>query len=641
MCRIVMLILIILCFKFTSYAQQDVLNSRSNKRTLLKSDTTIVNGYCKLSRSYINTNSDSALFYADRALHLAKKITFEKGIALSLLSKGIALEPKGRYAEALNCYLSALTIIQHLKQPDLRNNIYNNIGIVYLRLKDYPHALSYFFTVLDDIKKQKRLDESFEFKLLVNISEVYKNKNLLDSAILYNVNALVIAKKVNNQIGQAITLFNIADNYILKKDYSKALQYLNLSLPISQRIGDTEGVSSCFNDFSMIYYQTNNYKKSIDFALNSLVKGKELDNYENTQQSYHLLYLNYTKTGDFKKALNYRNLDISLGDSLNTLQKQKQIQNIQSDYELQRKQNQINSLEKEKAIHQKIIENEKYIRLLGAAFSIVLLLFIFQQYRSNAGRKKLNQQLHDQNEAVTLQNQQLERLNETKNVLFSIIGHDLRGPFAYLMSMIDLMKDKLISPDEQEYFLSKLSENILVTDHLLNNLLYWAKSQMEGMAINRVTFDIQNIVHQNIDLLKSRGDKKGIEIGQQGNTELITVYADEAMIDLILRNLIENAMKFSEQGDSISVNIEDDQTFIKLAIRDSGKGILLEDQPKIFNKLTSFTTYGTLNEKGSGLGLMLCKELIEKNNGVIWFESTPGQGSTFYITIPKFQTAQI
>lgn len=233
------------------------------------------------------------------------------------------------------------------------------------------------------------------------------------------------------------------------------------------------------------------------------------------------------------------------------------------------------------------------------------------------------------------QNHQLEKINETKNILFSIIGHDLRGPFAYLLTMIELMKDKTITPDEQDYFLSKFSENIMVTDNLLNNLLYWAKSQMDGFTSNKVVFDIQLLAARNIKLLKARGDNKGIEIKQQGNSDFLKVYADESMIDLVIRNLIENAMKFSKQGDSITILIENEKAFVKLAIIDTGKGIPIEDQPKIFNKLSSFTTYGTNNEKGSGLGLLLCKELIEKNNGEIWFESKPGQGTVFYITIPN------
>jgi signal transduction histidine kinase len=292
-------------------------------------------------------------------------------------------------------------------------------------------------------------------------------------------------------------------------------------------------------------------------------------------------------------------------------------------------------LQKEKEIQRKIIKTEKYARFFGVGFTLILLLFIFQLFRSNTSKNKLNQQLSIQNAAVNDQNHLLEGLNETKNVLFSIIGHDLRGPFAYLLSMIDLMKDKEISVDEQEYFLAKLSENIHVTDHLLNNLLYWAKSQMEGMVTSPVTFDVQLVINDNINLLRSRGDNKGIKITQQGTPLSQSVYADKAMIDLIIRNLLENALKFSSQGDTIQVKASDDEKFLRLSIIDSGKGIPLEDQSKIFNKLKSFTTYGTGNEKGSGLGLLLCKELIEKNYGTIWFESSPGHGSTFNITIPK------
>lgn len=627
--------LLILVSTVRIYAQDSALKTAFKNLSLSKPDSNGVITFCKISNLYVDVNADSAQHYAQRAMNLALKLKFEKGIAMALLAKGSALEPTGNYSAALNYYLQSLNISQKLHLHALRNRIYNCIGIVYLHLADYPNALKYFSFVLNDIRHQKILDESAEFKLMVNIAEVFKDTRQLDSAILYNINAFAIAKRLNNPINEAITLFNIADNYVLKKDYPKALFYLDQSFPISKKIGDNEGISDCLNDYSIIYYHTGSYQKSIAFAQKSLMAGKNLDNYENTKTSYNLLYLNYKQIGDLKKALNYRNQEISLSDSLNVLQKQKQIENIEADYELQKKQSQINLLEKERIIQEKTIENEKYTRIFEATFAVILLAFIFFLYRSNGIKKKLNQQLCDQNSAVLFQNQQLEKLNETKNVLFSIIGHDLRGPFAYLLSMIDLMKDKAISADEQDYFLSKLSENILVTDHLLNNLLYWAKSQMDGFTSNKVVFDIQQVVAQNIKLLKSRAAKKGIEITRQGKTEPLSVYADEAMIDLVIRNLIENAMKFSKQEGTIELLIENNPAFIKLAIVDSGKGIALEDQPKIFNKLSSFTTYGTNNEKGSGLGLLLCKELMEKNDGLIWFESKPGEGSTFYITIPK------
>lgn len=636
MCKIqTLLLFLIISVNLSSYAQDNGLQLPLKQLAAAKRDTGKVILYNKISGLYTNVNADSALIYADYALNLAQKLKFKKGLALALLSKGSALEPKGNYTEALSCYLRALTISQQLKMPMLINSIYNDIGIVYLHMENYPYALKYFTKVLNYINGQKTQDKAFQFKILVNIGEVFRETKHLDSAILYNMNALSIAEKNKDDIGRAITLFNIADNFILKKQYSKAISYLNLSLPISEKIGDLEGVSGCLNAFSRIYYQTKHYQQSIDAANKSLAKGKAVDNYQNTLDSYNLLYLNYKNIGDFEKALTFRNLEISLDDRVNTLEQDKQLQRIQSDYLLKQKQNEINLLRKEGIVHRKIIQSEKYARFFALAFTLILLLFIVQLYRGNANKKALNNQLNLNNLAVKHQNQELEKLNETKNVLFSIIGHDLRGPFAYLLSMIDLMKNKEISLDEQEYFLTKLSENIHVTDHLLNNLLFWAKSQMEGMVVNKAAFDVQPIITENINLLKSRGDNKGIQIMQRGTAQPVLVYADKAMLDLVVRNLLENAMKFSKDGDTIKVDVSIDHTLVVIAIIDSGMGIRLQDQSKIFSKVSSFTTYGTSNEKGSGLGLLLCKELIEKNDGKIWFESTPGTGSTFYISIPK------
>lgn len=335
--RIVILLLIILLSNLAGNAQDSLLRTQIKKLQSSKQDTNRVINYCQISKLYLTISGDTALLYAQRAMNLSVKLHFEKGIALSYLSRGGALLRKEKYSETLNCYLKALAIGQKLNLPDLNNKIFNNIGTVYLSMKNYPQALSYFFSVLNSVKAQKTIDRSFELKVLVNIAETFKYDNQLDSAIFYNMNSLAIAKRTNNQLSEAIILFNIAENYMLKKDLDKALLYLNQSLPISVKLGDKEGITLCLNDYSEIFYQKKNYKKSIQYAMNSLDKGKMINIYEYESVSYKLLYLNYKQLGDFKKALDYRNLEISLDDSLSILKKEKQIQNILSDYELKKK----------------------------------------------------------------------------------------------------------------------------------------------------------------------------------------------------------------------------------------------------------------------------------------------------------------
>jgi signal transduction histidine kinase len=157
---------------------------------------------------------------------------------------------------------------------------------------------------------------------------------------------------------------------------------------------------------------------------------------------------------------------------------------------------------------------------------------------------------------------------------------------------------------------------------------------MDGIQVNAEYFDAEKIINQNTHFIKERADEKKVVINHQYFEGGATVYADPAMIDTVVRNLLQNALKFSKPGGTITITAEKKDGVAIISVADTGTGIPAENQHKIFNKFSSYTTYGTAREKGSGLGLLLCKELIEKNNGSIWFTSTPGNGSTFYFTVP-------
>jgi len=157
---------------------------------------------------------------------------------------------------------------------------------------------------------------------------------------------------------------------------------------------------------------------------------------------------------------------------------------------------------------------------------------------------------------------------------------------------------------------------------------------METVEPNKVFFNIQVTIDEIISLLKQRADEKKITLLQTGSTNHLEVYADKTMIEMVIRNLAENALKFSSAGDTVTISVAQQNNNILVSVKDTGIGIPAEAKSKIFDKSTLYTTYGTKSEKGSGLGLVLCQELVELHNGSIGFESTPGAGSNFYFTLP-------
>jgi two-component system sensor histidine kinase/response regulator len=622
-------------------AQANRINEQIKNLDKAKHDTDRVNIYYAISRSYWNRNADSALLMAQKSLDLAKKAHYEKGIALAYLAKGVALGYKGEWPESLDCHLQCLRISEKLGMEGLSGNEYNNIAGLYTSMEDYPKALYYNRQAYKIALKQNDPEHEGTFSLLVNIGEIFKKKGQPDSAIAYNSKGLVIAQRVKNPIYITIAMYNIAENYITKKNYQLAEDYLFKALDIAQKGGDDEDVAYCHTGLALTSYYTGKYNFSMLYAQKGLEESRRSGIVELIQTAYNVLYLTHQKMGNYKQALYYRNLEVALNDSLKTEQRQKTIRNMQSAYELEKKEQQIGLLNKDKIIGQKELEKVSLKRDILTAGTILLLLIAFVLLRNYIQKRKLSEQLASQNKNISEQNLHLEELVHVKDRLFSIIGHDLRGPIHTISHMMEIVKEKSLSEEESDYWIEKIDETLVITSSLVENLLYWAKSQLDGIQPNPDSFDVRKLIDQNVMLLKQRAAEKKVVVTGVELAEPLTVYGDETMIDIVIRNLLENAVKFSKAGDHVTVAAEKKEAFSVLTIQDNGKGIPEEAKSKIFNKYTSYTTFGTASEKGSGLGLLLCKELVESNNGTIWFESKAGIGTSFYFTIPSIKNEEL
>jgi two-component system sensor histidine kinase/response regulator len=602
-----------------------------------KQDVEQVSIYKSLSDLYSNKNPDSALLMAERSLDIAQRIKFKEGAANAFVARGKALVALEQYPEALRSHFSGLKISQQLKLDSLTERCYSEIGLLYSAIGNTTKAL-YYIDQADSLAKSPsgRGEQSY---IYLNLGEVYRKKNFYDSAISYNIRALVLERKTKDSLTIAIALYNISDNYIRKHMYTKAMPYLEEAWAISKEIDDFVGIAYCNDALGMIKYYTSDYVSSIHYFEEALAQANQLKMREIKKNCYSYLYLNYIKTGNYKSALDFRNKEIAITDSINNIRKDKEIKNIVIDYQVDLQNDKIALLEKDKQIRDVIIKTDTLKRnllSLGILLLAALGFFIFKSYLQ---KNKLSIQLEKQNKEIRNQNLQLEELNNVKTKLFSIVSHDLRGPIGSVKSIMDLIQDNMISADEIKTIIPKLNVTLLQTTHLLDNLLYWAKSQMNGMAINKSDFDINRIVSQSTTLVENRASNKGVNLRLVTEHNSLFVHADEPTIDIVTRNLIENAIKFSSAGDEIIVQTEIKNTEVVVSVRDQGKGIPHADQSKIFNRFATHTTFGTAREKGSGLGLLLCKELVENNKGKIWFTSEPGQGSTFTFSLPASKNA--
>lgn len=253
-------------------------------------------------------------------------------------------------------------------------------------------------------------------------------------------------------------------------------------------------------------------------------------------------------------------------------------------------------------------------------------------FKQNEELKELNVNLEKKVEERT---EQLKELNATKDKFFSIIAHDLKNPFNTLIGFTELLKDNLedYSTDKLKEFIDILHETSKQSYALLENLLEWARAQTGRMTMNPENIDLSLITEENVSLLENNAAKKEVRL-INNTSEGTVVYSDANMIRTVVRNLISNAIKYTKEGGSITTSATRKDKFIELAIADNGIGIKPQNLEKLFRIDENYSTRGTADEGGTGLGLILCKEFISKNGGEIWVESEFGQGSTFKFTLP-------
>ncbi|NNE32104.1 MAG: HAMP domain-containing histidine kinase, partial [Winogradskyella sp.] len=273
------------------------------------------------------------------------------------------------------------------------------------------------------------------------------------------------------------------------------------------------------------------------------------------------------------------------------------------------------------------------------ALLIALSLLIVSYLKRNSFKVVLAEQTEklDQervrNEAILEQTHHLEEVNQVKDKLFSIVSHDLKDSISSIKAFLDLLKEESISQEEFNDLIPELSENANNASSLLFNLLNWSKSQMQNLEPKPELFNIQDVFRTKIALVEQKVEDKRIVLIDESQRDF--VYADQSMIEIVIQNLITNAVKFSRTGDVITISNQDVNGKALICVEDTGVGISRENIDKLFNANKNFTTVGTKNEKGTGLGLTIAKDLIELNEGRIWVESTETVGSKFYIELPK------
>ena len=579
---------------------------------------------------------DEALELFKKSLAKAQELGLDDQVAKVQLNIGSVLTTRGDRISGLRYLMAALNYYEKKKDTKIEARILNNVAVNYHYWKDYNKALEYYQKTLAINKKLN--DFVGQAVVLNNIGEIYKDKQKYKEAIPYYTEVIHLSDSIEmGNYYKAYGWIGLAEVYLKMDDYRNSRRYVGLALAIFKEVKMQEGIANA----NLILAQINYHQGFQDLALHQIDSCQELANSSGVidlqQRSYYVKSLILRKQGKYKDA--YENLKqyALITDTLYSQERTNNFSQLRSELEMTQKQNEIELLQKDNQIKDLLIKKQKsntLILSLGMVFLFVVFLIMLSYIKS---RKKANDLLTEKNRKIGLQHTELVKVNETKDKFMSIIGHDLRNPIGAFKDVIGQLADfpEMFTEELRQQIINELRDEAESTYFLLDNLLSWAKSQKDAISYKPDRLEVAAVVKNNV-LLNSRfSEGKKIKVSTAVESGLLA-YADHNMVNLIFRNLISNAIKFTDDGGSVHITAESQQNLITISVNDSGIGIPKENIDKLFDPNAHVSTYGTKHEKGSGLGLLLCKEFVETNGGTLTVESEKGKGTTFTFTLKKY-----
>jgi len=445
-----------------------------------------------------------------------------------------------------------------------------------------------------------------------------------------------LARKVGRRVDLVTMLVSLSNVQFEQEKYTDAKQNAEEATSISTQLNSLPLMQSCYSLSSRIAEKLGDRKKTAEyFELYSAVTKKiqQQQMSETVTESNQKVAQAHQKVQEVVAAKQVTEKE--LAENQKNLEKAEQVS--------REMQLQIELLNKDRLLKEAIIAKQNLMMWVYIFIIIVSLMFaslIYYGYRSKQRANILLQQRNDeivrQNIEINKQAEELRVINDQKTKLFSIIAHDLRSPLSSLVTLLQLANSGYISDEDFKIAIRALSENVSHTASLLENLLNWARCQMQGVKVNKVEVSLCDVVEDKIALLKEQAQAKGVML-KNSVVSSYKVNADYDMVALVLRNLMSNAVKFCIAGDSINVSATLVENNVMIEVKDTGVGMASDSLSRLFGS-EIFTTPGTSNEAGTGLGLVLCKEFVELNGGKIWATSVLHEGTSFFFTLEAAHT---
>jgi signal transduction histidine kinase len=618
---------------FSQISEKQEIDSLSTALNHSRVDSLKVDILNELSTLYYYNDSKKSFFYSTKALGLSKKIKYQRGIANSYNNIGVYYWLRSDFPTAISYSYKSLYIFENLN--DIRGicKANNGLGTIYVEFKNYKLALSCYNKALNESKKID--DKKASATYLNNIGDVYLRMKEYPKALYYFNKAIKMNVFEKTSYKSGINYTNIAITLNFLKHYKNSIEASNKSIEIYNND------SSLFNAYNKLelgksYYflalQQNDtvqkfdlLQKSLDYNNEALFVFNREESLIDIRDTYLYLSKIYKRLNKNKEALYYFEKSSVLNDSIFSNENKTQIEFFKT-------QREIDLRDKKIEIQNLKINNEArkvYLLYTITAAVLILLGLFFLLYLS---KRKANLQLSEKNKVIL-------NINKQKDKFFSIIAHDLRGPFSGFLGITELLVEDIDNMDKGDiqFMATNMRSSAFSLNQLLDNLLEWSRMEQGLISFKPQKWNLLKTVNDCVIIQKDTIDKKNINI-EVVIGENLEIYADKNILQSIIRNILSNAIKFTQRGGQIKIEGKQDSNNTIVSITDSGIGMDSIMKEDIFQNDTKNNRKGTGNEPSTGLGLVLCKEFVEKHGGEIWVESEVNKGSTFYFNIPHFIT---
>jgi signal transduction histidine kinase len=578
-------------------------------------------------------NFSEAIGFYEKALPLYRMVNDTTSMTTCYSYIGISYFNLSKSEEAIASYLEGLKLSKN--DPDYSAELLANIGLVHDVMDNFSEAIQYYKKA---VKLNQQIGDSVSLAIDYDYLGIsYSRLNVPDSSLVYYNKALSLFKKIGKIDRYAVSLSNIAwvfQNY--PDSLNKAISYSNLAWKTFRDIGWLHYEADIKHGIATAYLKQGKYDQAVEMYKNSLQLAihhkREL---LLIKQIYQGLSQAYEKKGNYKEALANHILFSQYNDSTIEEHKLTQIAKLEKQYETEKKEKEILQLQTKHQLAEIELKKNRQIKILGAVLVGLLMLFLLFLYSKYIDKKKSNDLLEIKNKQIEKSEHDLQILNAAKNKFFSIIAHDLKNPFHTVMGYSNLLNHdyERFTEEERRKFASDINQSSNNIFRLLQNLLEWSRSQTGRINYAPRLIEFKRILDNSMSVLHAMAGQKNVKIENHFDQNL-EIFADPTMIETVLRNLISNAIKFTPENGNIKIFANKTNEVITVNIEDSGIGISEIDIANLFRIDSKVKRKGTNNEDGTGLGLVLCREFIQKHNGSIWANSKPGSGSKFSFTLP-------